>query len=249
MSQDQALRSEPSSRWVRVKFGGEFIADTRRALLVWEKITPTYYLPQEDVRLEALERSSDESPPEREDATHWHVQCGDRLAKNAAWGYLDPSPQYAALEGYLTFAWHKMDGWYEEEEEIFVHPRDPYKRIDAIPSSRHVRVVIQGETVAETHRPTLLFETSLPTRYYIPPEDVRMALLEPARGTTRCPYKGVASYWSAKIGDHVARNIVWSYPEPIPECPKIKGLLSFFNEKVDIYVDGELQARPKTPWS
>jgi uncharacterized protein (DUF427 family) len=142
-----------------------------------------------------------------------------------------------------------MDGWYEEEEEIFVHPRDPYKRIDAVPSSRHVRIVINGETVADTRRPVLLFETGLPTRYYIPSEDIRMELFEPAVGTTSCPYKGVASYWSAKIGDKVFRNIVWSYLDPIPECPKIRGLLSFFNEKVDIYVDGELQPRPKTPWS
>lgn len=114
-----------------------------------------------------------------------------------------------------------MDHWYEEEEEeVFVHPRDPYKRVDAILSSRHVRVVVNGVTVAETRRPTLLFETGLPTRYYIPPEDVRMELLEPAHSVTRCPYKGIASYWSVKVGEHVFRNLVWSYQDPIPECPK-----------------------------
>jgi uncharacterized protein (DUF427 family) len=162
---------------------------------------------------------------------------------------LDPASDLAALQNYVSFAWDKMDAWYEEEEEVFVHARDPHKRVDVLPSSRHVRVVIAGETVAETQQPHLLFETSLPTRYYIPREDVRMDLLEPASLKTRCPYKGIASYWSAKIGDHVVKNVVWSYPEPIPECPKIKGLLCFFNERVDLYVDGELQPRPQTPWS
>ena len=103
--------------------------------------------------------------------------------------------------------------------------------------------------VADTRRPALLFETHLPTRYYIPREDVRMELLDPTSLTTRCPYKGVASYWSVRVGDRVAKNVVWSYAEPIAECPKIRGLLSFFNERVDLYVDGELQPRPRTPWS
>ena len=116
------------------------------------------------------------------------------------------------------------------------------------PSERWVRVELDGEYVADSRR-TLLFETNLPTRYYLPPDDVRMELLESTEGTTRCPYKGEAIYWSASVGDEVFRNIVWSYPDPIPECPKIKGLLCFYNEKVDIYVDGALQSRPQTPWS
>ncbi len=142
-----------------------------------------------------------------------------------------------------------MDAWYEEEEEVFVHARDPYKRVDVLPSSRHLRVEIAGETVAETRRPYLLFETSLPTRYYIPQEDARLDLLEPSDLKTPCPYKGIASYWSVKIGDYVAENVVWSYRETISECPKIKDLLCFFNERADIYLDNELQARPQTPWS
>ena len=182
-------------------------------------------------------------------AVHYDVKVGDTAAKKAAWRYADPPDKYAALKDHVAFVWHKLDHWYEEEEEVFVHPRDPYKRVDTLPSSRHVRVVINGETVADTRQPYLLFETSLPTRYYIPREDVRMDLLEPAQGTTRCPYKGVASYWSVRVGDEVFRNLVWSYPHPIPECPKIEGLLCFYNEKVDLYVDGELQPRPKTPWS
>ena len=245
---NHSIKAEPSERWVRTKFGGEFVADSRRVLLVWETgHIPRYYFPRQDVRQDRLEPAT--GTADEAGKIYWDVRVGDRLAKNAAWSYLNPTGEFAALKDYVALAWPKMDHWYEEEEEVFVHPRDPYKRVDAIPSSRHVRVVIADQTVADTHRPTLLFETSLPTRYYIPPEDVRMDLLEAARSTTRCPYKGVASYWSVRLGDKVYRNIVWSYQEPIPECPKIKGLLCFYNEKVDLYVDGELQPRPQTPWS
>jgi uncharacterized protein (DUF427 family) len=142
-----------------------------------------------------------------------------------------------------------MDSWFEEDDEVFVHPRDPYHRVDVLNSSRHVKVVVEGEVVAETHRPRLLFETGLPTRYYFPKLDVRLELLEPTDSVTACPYKGQARYWSVRVGDHVVKDLVWSYPTTIPECPKIENLLSFYNEKVDLYVDGELQVRPKTPWS
>ena len=112
---------------------------------------------------------------------------------------------------------------YEEDDEIFVHARDPYKRVDVVNSARPVKVIVGGETVAETTRARFLYETRLPTRYYIPPEDVRMDLLVSSDQVTACPYKGTARYWSVKIGDRVFPDIVWSYPEPIPECPKIKG--------------------------
>ena len=239
-----------SPRWVRVQFGGEFVADSKRALLLRQYgpgRLPTYYFPQADVRMDLLEPAAADQPGG--ETTIWTVRAGDRVAERAASMHRDPPPELADLAGHVTFAWHKMDAWYEEEEQVFVHARDPFKRVDVLPSSRHVRVVIAGETVAETRRPALLFETQLPTRYYLPPEDVRMDLLEPTATTTRCPYKGVASYWSARIGDHLAKDVVWAYPEPIPECPKIKGLPCFFNERVDLYVDGELQARPRTPWS
>ena len=133
-----------------------------------------------------------------------------------------------------------MDAWYEEEEEIFLHPRDPYKRVDVLKSSRHVRVVLSGETIAESDRPHLLFETGLPPRYYFPEEDVRMDLLEQSESTSICPYKGKAVYLSAKIGDELFEDLAWSYPDPIAESPKIKGLLAFYPERVeDIIVDGE----------
>lgn len=237
---------EPSERWVRIQFNGEWVADSRNVLLVWDNHhIPVYFFPVADVRQDYL-RPTGSSQGER---TTYHVTVKDRTAENAARRYTNPAPEHEALKEYITFRWSKMDHWYEEAEEVFVHPRDPYTRVDAIPSSRHVRVVIGGVTVAETERPVLLFETHLPTRYYLPPEDIQMALLEPTNSYTRCPYKGIASYWSAHINGQVYPDIVWSYPEPIPECPKIKGLLSFYNEKVDLYVDGVLQERPRTSWS
>jgi uncharacterized protein (DUF427 family) len=142
-----------------------------------------------------------------------------------------------------------MDEWYEEDDEVFVHPRDPHHRVDVVNSSRHIRVEVDGQVVAETRRPRLLFETGLPTRYYIPKLDVKSEFLEASSSTTACPYKGRASYYSVRVGDRLIDDLVWYYPSPIPECSKIENLLSFYNEKVDIYVDGELEARPVTPWS
>ena len=143
-----------------------------------------------------------------------------------------------------------MDAWYEEDEQVYGHARDPYKRLEILPSSRHVRVVLGDQTIAETHHPRLLLETGGPTRYYLPEQDVRMDLLEASGTTTRCPYKGQASYWSARIGASVFKDIVWSYRDPLPACSPIAGLLCFFNERVDaIYVDDEPVPKPITPWS
>jgi len=142
-----------------------------------------------------------------------------------------------------------MDAWFEEDDEVFVHPRDPYHRVDVLNSSRHVKVSVGGEVVAETRRPRLLFETSLPVRYYIPMLDVRMDLLESSDTISRCPYKGVASYWSVRLGGTLHADLAWSYRSPIPECPKIENLIAFFNERVDLDIDEERVQRPQTPWS
>src|SRR5262249_34292398 len=183
-------------------------------------------------------------------ASYWTIRVGDKISENAVWGYPEPYDEVAAIQDFVAFYWDRVDHWYEEDEEIFVHPRDPYKRVDAIASSRHVQVVLDGQIVADTRHAHFLFETRLPTRYYIPPEDVRMDLLAQSDKITRCPYKGKARYWSARIGGRDYVDIVWSYPEPIAECPKIKGLLSFFNEQVDaILVDGVEAPRPVTPSS
>src|SRR5687767_7089156 len=186
--------AERSPRWVRVKFGGETIADSRSALLLMETgQLPVYYFPPEDVRTDLMEATDRHSTcPYKGLASYWTIKVGDRVADNAVWGYLDPLPAHPDIKGYLAFYWNKVDTWFEEEEEIYAHPRDPYHRVDALPSTRHLRVVLEGETIAETSHPHLLFETSLPTRYYIPREDVRMELLQPTERHTRCPYKGEA---------------------------------------------------------
>jgi uncharacterized protein (DUF427 family) len=241
---------EPSPRWIRVRFGDVIVADSKRALLLIQYgpgQLPTYYMPQDDVRMDLLAPITPAQPTDQ--ITYYHLRVGNQVGDRTAWIQQNSSPELAALRGYVSFDWNSMAAWYEEDEEIFVHARDPHKRVDVLASSRHVRVMIGGTTVAETRRPALLFETHLPTRYYIPQEDVRTEYLEPTSHTTRCPYKGVATYWSVRIGEHLAKDVVWSYASPIPECPKITGLLCFFNERVDLYVDGELQPRPQTPWS
>jgi uncharacterized protein (DUF427 family) len=248
---EHTLYLEDSPRRVRVTLGGETVADSRRVKLLHETgHLPVYYFPEEDVRMDLLEESDHTTYcPFKGDASYWSVRVGDKVAENAVWGYPEPIDSAPPLTGYVAFYWNKMDAWYEEREQVFVHPRDPYHRVDILDSDRHVKVQLNGEVVAETDRPKVLFETGLPPRYYIPPEDVRMEMLTPTEKETQCPYKGVASYWSVEAGGERVENLVWSYRDPIPEAAKIKGLLCFFNEKVDLEVDGEEQERPRTRWS
>lgn len=241
-----------SPRHVRVFFGGVAIADSKRAKLVREAdVLPAYYFPKEDVRTDLFTPGRARSQcPIKGEASYWSVIAGGRCAANAVWSYVNPLPAAAAIEAHYAFDWPQMDKWMEEEEEIFKHARDPFKRVDALPSRRHVRVVIEGQTLAETHRPHLVFETNHPVRYYIPQEDVRMERLVPSATVSRCPYKGLASYWSVQIGEERFADMVWGYMEPIAEMPKLKGLLCFFHERgCDVYVDGGLIPRPKTKWA
>ena len=142
-----------------------------------------------------------------------------------------------------------MDDWFEEDEQVFVHARDPFTRIDILQSSRHVEVFVGGVKVADSVRPRILFETGLPARFYLPKTDVRMDLLERSDLHTECPYKGTASYYSVHTGEETVENIVWWYPAPVKESAEIAGMVSFYNEKVDIKIDGELEAKPKTVFS
>lgn len=249
---DHWVQIEESPRRVRVAFGGETIADSKHALLLREAgCLPVYYFPKRDVRMERLRATERRNRcPYKGEAAYFTVVAGDRVAELGAWNYTHPPLQCAELKDYVSFEWSQMDAWYEEDEEIFVHPRDPYKRVDVLQSSRHVRVLVGGEEVANTRRPRLLFETNHPPRYYIPPEDVRTELVIPSSTITRCPYKGVASYWSVRIGERIFPDLVWSYLDPIPECPKVRGFLCFFQERApEIYVDGERVPVPKTKWS
>ena len=249
---DYKVTLEASPRRVRVKFNGEWIADSSAAHLLFEpRHLPVYYFPRADVRMDLMTPTDHHTfCPYKGRASYWTIRVGDKSSENAVWGYPDPYDEVPALKDFVAFYWDRVEGWYEEDEEIFVHPRDPYKRVDVIASSRHVEIVVGGEIVADTKRARFLFETRLPARYYIPPEDVRMDLLVPSDKATACPYKGKARYYSVKIGQELFPDIVWSYPEPIAECPKIKGHLSFFNELVDeIRVDGVAVPRPLTPSS
>ncbi len=246
------FRWEDSRRRVRVIFAGVTVADSKRVMLLLEYgRLPVFYFPMEDVRMDLLETTTQStSSPLKGDASYWTLRVDDRVAENAAWSYLDPLPAGPPIKGYLAFYWDKMDAWYEEEEQVFAHARDPYKRVDVLPSSRHVRVVLGGETVADTRHPYLVIETGLPMRYYIPDQDVRMDLLTPTEFTTHCPYKGKATYWSANIGEQVFKNIVWSYRDPLPACSPLAQSVCFFNERVDaIFVDDEQMPTPKTQWS
>jgi uncharacterized protein (DUF427 family) len=249
---DYRITFEGSPRRVRVRFNGETIADSLSAHLLFEtRHLPIYYFPRADVRFDLLRASDHHSYcPYKGTAAYWSIAVGDKVSENAVWGYPEPFAEVAPISDYVAFYWDRVDHWYEEDDEIFVHARDPYKRVDVVNSSRRLQVIVGGEIVADTTRARFLYETRLPTRYYIPPEDVRQDLLAASDKVTACPYKGTARYWSVKVGERVFPDIVWSYPEPIPECPKIKGYLCFFNEHVDeIRLDGAALEKPLTPWS
>jgi uncharacterized protein (DUF427 family) len=232
---------------VRVMLGGEMVADTTRPLLVWENPSyPNYYFPEADVRTDLLaETGESRDTPGLGLATRYMVKAGN--AEGAAYSFLDSG--VPEVDGHIAFVWRTMDHWFEESEEVYTHARDPNTRIDILPSDRQVRVVIDGVTVADSGNGSFLFETGLPPRYYLPKTDVRMDLMTPTSHTTACPYKGNARYWSATVNGQVHENILWGYDTPLPESQKIAGLVCFYNEKVDIYIDEELQDRPVTKFS
>jgi uncharacterized protein (DUF427 family) len=236
------VRVEPSNKRVRAFVGGEVVVDTTHPLLVWENPNyPAYYLPRADVSAALIPTGTTVHSPSRGDTVHYTVKAGGKELVDAAWQY--PDSPLEELRDHVRFEWNALDAWFEEDEEVYVHPRSPYARVDILPSSRHLRVLIDGVVVAETHRPWLLFETGLPTRYYIPKVDVRMDLLEPTDSHTACPYKGTASYWSATVNGQRHDDVVWSYPTPLLESHRIAGLVAFYNDRVTIEVDGEVASR------
>lgn len=244
---------EESPRWVRARVGDATVADSQRVLLLWEeeKVLPVYLFPREDVRTDLLRPSENPIPEAHHGlASYFTLEVDGRVAENAAWSYsVAPGLEGERLADYVAFEWEAMAAWYEEEDRVIAHPRDPYHRVDTRESSRHVRVVLGGETVAETDSLRLVFETGLPTRYYLPSEDVSMELLTPSETRTLCAYKGEAHYWSATTGDEVYEDIAWSYPDPLADNPQIQDPICFLNERADTYVDGERLERPTTQWS
>jgi uncharacterized protein (DUF427 family) len=241
------LRHEPIERRVRAKLGADTIVDSTRAMLLWEprRVCPSYAVPAEDIDGELAEVPATNGHvggvlhPRIPFAVHTAegepVTVGDRVG--AGFRLADQD-----LAGYVALDFEAFD-WYEEDERIFGHPRDPFHRVDVLRSARAVRVEVDGEVVAETTQARLLFETQLPTRFYLPREDVR-AELQPSESRSYCPYKGRASYWSLEAGGRRHEDIGWTYEEPLPDAVKIAGLVAFRDERVDIFVDGERRARP-----
>lgn len=245
------IRTLRSERWVRGYLGGETVVDTRHALLFWEDPVPVphYAFPRDDVRTDLLVETEAEGEDDRffgptgPVSAMYDLLVGKRRRRRAAWVRDDH-----ALAHHVVLSWKPgvLDRWTEEDEEVIAHPRDPFSRVDAIPSSRHVEVSVGGTLLANTRSPVLLFETGLPTRYYLPSDDVHWEHLEEVAHRTVCPYKGYADrYWNAAG----LQRIAWSYTDPYPAVGAIAGRVAFYNEHVDLRVDGALLERPRSPFS
>ncbi len=240
----------PCAKRVRVMLGGETIACSTRVMLMREtRHIPVYYFPRDDVRTEAMTRTDHSSfCPFKGDASYWSIEAGGKTAENAVWSYQNPFAETAQIKDAMAFYWDRVDAWFEEDEEVFVHARDPFTRLDVLDSHRPLRVVVGGKTVAQTTRARFLFETGLPPRHYIPEDDVRMDLLVPSETRTACPYKGTASYYSLRLHGKTHEDLAWTYREPLPETARLKGYLCFFSEKVDaILLDSEALPKRKAP--
>ncbi|HEY2688720.1 MAG TPA: DUF427 domain-containing protein [Streptosporangiaceae bacterium] len=260
------LRYEPTAKRIRAELGGRTVVDSTRALLVWEprRIVPSYAVPADDVRGDLADAGQAAAAPADD--------LGSRLPDVTDRPVLDPSipfavhtaegqavdvpgrpgagfrPADADLAGYVILDFTAFDAWYEEDQRNVAHPRDPFHRVDVLPSSREIRLELDGHVLAESSRPMLLFETMLPTRFYLPREDVK-AELTPTSTHTYCAYKGQASYWSVSAGGRTLTDVAWTYNEPLHDAAEVRGLVAFFNERVDVVLDGERQDRPITPWS
>jgi uncharacterized protein (DUF427 family) len=242
---------EDFPRRIRGRIGGETVVDSRRAKLLHEHgLLPVLYFPEGEVRADLLDPSEHVTfCPWKGEARHHTLRVGDRVEENAAWSYPEPLEEAPPLAGHYAFYFDRLDEWLEEDEPLIVHVRDPYHRTDVLDSSRHVRVEIGGETVAESTRTRVLYETGLPPRWYFPREDVRDEVLGDSDQRTGCAYKGYAHYHSVSAGGEQEPDVVWYYPEPLRDSERVRDRLCFYNERVDLYVDGELQERPVSPWS
>lgn len=241
----QRGRVEPAPRRVRGYFDGTLVFDTTQARYVWETpYYPQYYIPVSDIRMDLL---VDEDHPQRLQLgmSRLHSLTSGRRTQKAVARVYDPDSE-SPVAGSVRFEWDPLD-WFEEDEQIIGHPRNPYVRVDALRSHRHVKVELDGVVLADTRSPVLLFETGLPTRYYIDRTDVSFEHLQPSDTQSVCPYKGITSqYWSAEVADTSHPDIAWTYDYPTNQVEPIAGLIAFYNEKLDIFVEGEQLQRPLT---
>lgn len=242
---DITTRSNP--KWIRGFRNGRLVVDSRDALFVWEhEYYPAWYFPVGDVDAGIVDNGSTLDGGALGVGTRIDLRVGDaEMVDNAGWRHDD----VGELDGRVRLEWASMDAWFEEDVEVFVHPRSPEVRIDVLASSKHVRVLIGGVVVADSVRPSVLYEASLPPRYYLPQPDVRMDLLSPTDTGSACPYKGFAHYWSATVDGVTHDDIAWGYRTPLPESDGVAGLVCFYNEQVDIEIDGEPITRPVTKFS
>jgi uncharacterized protein (DUF427 family) len=240
---------EPVPRRIRATLAGETVLDTVAARYVWETpYYPQYYIPLEDIRADVLVDEGSSKATRRGPAQAHGLRVGDEYRARAAWVHRE-----SLVEGLASTArldWSAVDAWYEEDEQVFVHPRNPYSRIDAIRSTRRVRVELDGTVLAESDAPVMVFETGLPTRHYLNRTEVDFQHLVPSDTVTACPYKGVTSaYWSVRSGDALRHDLAWAYDFPTRQLEPIAGLIAFYNEKVDTFLDGRLLERPTTRFS
>jgi uncharacterized protein (DUF427 family) len=240
---------EPVPRRIRAVFAGETIVDTTNARYVWEvPFYPAWYVPLADVRSDALVNEGTTEETSRGDVHHCGLRVGDESRPGAA--KVLHEAKVEGLDETVRFEWSAMDAWYEEDEQVSVHPRSPYVRVDTLRSSRPLRVEEKGIVLAESSSPVLLFETGLPTRYYVNRTDVDFSHLVHSDTETACPYKGVTTdYWSTTVGDVRHPDVAWSYAYPMREVLPIAGLIAFYNEKLDIFLDDVKLERPQTRMS
>jgi uncharacterized protein (DUF427 family) len=239
----------PVPRRIRAMLNGRIVLDTTSALYVWEwEHYPQYYIPVTDIDPAVLIDEQHEQKLSRGTARRYGLTAGEVSRPAALRVYGDDA--LSGLSGRARFEWDALDAWFEEDERVFVHPRDPYTRVDALRSTRHVRVELDGTVLAESASPVLVFETGLPTRYYLNRAEVDFTHLSPTGTVTACPYKGTTSgYWSARTGGKTHPDIAWSYDFPTRQLLPIAGLVAFYNEKADIILDGQRLSRPVTHFS
>ncbi|HVA07921.1 MAG TPA: DUF427 domain-containing protein [Acidimicrobiales bacterium] len=240
---------EPVPRRIRAVVGGHTVIDTTSALYVWEWPNyPQYFIPLADIDSTALhdEQHSEETP--RGTAARHGIRLGGIDRPGAARVFTaSPLPGVA---GTVRFTWSALDHWFEEDEEVYVHPRNPYSRVDALRSTRTVVISVEGVELARSDSPVMVFETGLPTRYYFNRTEVRFQHLEHTDTITYCPYKGkTGSYWTAHVKGNVMKDLAWAYDYPTSPLSAIAGLVAFYNEKVDIDIDGTRLERPSTHFS
>jgi uncharacterized protein (DUF427 family) len=237
---------EPVPRRVRAELGGKVVLDTTRALYLWEwPFYPQFLIPIEDVDSRALIDEQQTHRLSRGTVVSLGLRVGVTERAGAGRRYVESSID--ELVDTIRFDWNALDAWYEEDEEIYVHPRSPYVRVDALRSTRRVRIERDGVVLAESVAPVMVFETGLPTRYYLDRSAVDFSRLQPTETVTSCPYKGqTTDYWSVVVGESMYPDLAWSYNFPTRQLLPIAGLVAFYNEQVDVFVDGVEQPQPIT---